>query len=304
MGFSVGFGSKKSSSSGKSTTTFSVDETQEKGILQEALTKAQQNLTTAEQQTLNSLMQSMGLTNTLTSQTQQQQTQQQQNTTQQTSQQAQQQEVVKTSAFADQDIAQIRDILPSIFGQAQQNYATASGANLPQQIAAIQRQLTENTLPGVVAQEAGVGSYNSTSKQFLANDAIARGAELAANLQVEAARTGGQALSPIMQLAEILKGAEQTSQGNTTQNTTGSSTQQQNTVIQQLLEALTSQQQTTQQTQQNTSQQNTTGSQQSTSTEETDALTRENTSTEQDGTSTTKTKGKTKSSGFSAGFSS
>lgn len=175
------------------------------------------------------------------------------------------------SAFADQDLSAIRAVLPQLFGQSMQNFQVASGGALPAQIAAIQRQLTESTLPQIMAGEGAAGSYNATSSRFLANDAIARGAEMAAISQVEAARNAGQATTPLLQLSEILKGAQtsqinvadvlssmtgtqsQTQRGTTasttSQNTTG--TQAQNTQTRQLLDALTSGTQT--------SQQNTTG---------------------------------------------
>lgn len=306
MGFSLGFGSKKSKGSTKNVTDFNVSEDSTTTAIQNAIKQASSTLTSAEQQTLSSLMQSMGITNSLTEQTQQQNTQQSTTGLEQTQQSLQgaEQQNVATSQFAEQDLAKIRELIPGVFAQAQQNYNVASGANLPQQIAAIQRQLSEATLPQIMSQEAGAGAYNMSSTQQLANDAIARGAELAANLQVQAATQSGQALSPVMQLADILKGAQTTQQGTTqnSQTATGTTQTSQQVAIQQLLQALTSQQQTQQNTQQTDSTQNTTGTQTQTTAESDRTQSTEKTNTEQEGTSTSQKKSKGKESGFSIGF--
>lgn len=350
MGFSLGFGSKKGKSSQTTTTDYDVSEVSATDIFSNAFRQATSTLNSTEQQTLNSLLQTMGISNEVQQQFSEQLQQQQSTTTgtslsqqQQATQTAQQttgsenvtqnqqttgqtQESATQTAFADQDIAAIRSVLPAIFGQSMQNFELASGGNLPAQIAAIQRQLSEQILPGIVSQEGMAGAYNSTATAQLANDAIARGAERAALAQVESARTAGQAVSPVMQLAEILKGAEtgmtgttnvlqqmlgQTT-GQTIQNTTGQSTTQQqnvtqtqeqtNTLLQNILNTLTNTQQQTQQTQTGQQTGTTTGSQTQSETSQEQEQTSEDTTTDQEGSSKTVGSSKSKSSGFSLGF--
>ncbi len=291
-------------------------------MIQNAFKQATQEVTGSSTQNLSGLQTSLGLSNT--------QTQQQVSGTQATTQQSLEQgntqtqaltnqqttgtttEAGKQTAFADQDIEAIRALLPGIFGQAAQNFEFASAGNLPAQVEAIQRQLMEQILPGIVAQDSGAGAYNSTSRQILAGDAIARGANQAAIAQVDAARTAGQAVQPITDLAQILKGAEQNTSGssNVLQSLLGSTNTSQISQIQQLLQSLTANQQNTtgstatqNQEQTATNQTSTEQNQQSTaSTEAATTNTSEDSTTSQDGISTTTGKGKSKESGFSLGF--
>lgn len=338
MGFSLGFGSSKGRSS--SNQEYDVSGTENVTQTQTGSESISQTGSGSTSEQMNALMQSLGLSstqmqqlqqsvqNTVEQQTQQQLQQsleQQQQTGSSVTQNAQtqnqaQRENVQQSNFAGQDIEAIRAVLPQLFGQSMENFQTASGGALPQQIAAIQRQLTEATLPQIQSQEAAGGAYNSTSNRFLANDAIARGAELAANLQLEASRTAGQATQPLLQLAEILKGAESSTEGSTDilssllgtsatqtqQNTTtagSTSTTGQTTGTSQSTGSTsttgssTEQNQQTQQTQQDTTGQSTTQQDsQSFTQQELEALS----AFEEEGTSTSS--GRTKSSGFSFGF--
>lgn len=322
MGFSIGFGSKKGKNSGTSTTTFGIDEVSSTDVIQNAFKEATAQVSGTSATNLQSLQNSLGLSNTVTEQV----TQGTQATTQtgtetgvsQTQALTDQQttgqttETAKGSAFAEQDLALIRSTLPAIFGQAANNFAVASGGDLPAQIAAITRQLQEQVLPGIVSQDNQAGAYNTTSRELLANDAIARGAELAAQRQVENARLAGGAISPITDLSNILKGAEtsQTGSTNVLQSLLGSTNTQQLSQTQNVLNALTQNQQQvsgtsatqTQEQQAGSQTSNTTNNQTTNTTELAQTETSEDSTTSQDGTSTTTSKGKAKESGFSLGF--
>lgn len=324
MGFSIGFGSKKGKQSGSSATQFAVSELSSTDIVQNAFKEATAQTLGTSTANVQSLAQSLGIAETVsqqqvsgtqaTTQTSQEtgSTQTQAATQQQTS--GVTTETGKQSAFADQDIALIREVLPGLFEQAANNFAVASGGDLPAQVAAIQRQLSEQVLPGIVSQDTQAGAYNTTSRELLANDAIARGAELAAQRQVENARTAGAAVSPITELSQILKGAEQSSTGSTNvlQSLLGTTNTQQISQLQNVLNALTQNQQsttgtsaTTTQEQQEQQQLSTEQNAQTTqSTETALQTTAEDTATTQSGTSNTQTKGKAKESGFSLGYSS
>ncbi len=322
MGFSIGFGSKKGKNSGTSTTSFGIDEVSSTDVIQNAFKEATAQVSGTSATNLQSLQNSLGISNTVTDQVTQgtQQTSQVGTETgvSQTQALTDQQttglttEAAKGSAFAEQDLALIRSTLPGIFEQSANNFAVASGGDLPAQIAAITRQLQEQILPGIVSQDNQAGAYNTTSRELLANDAIARGAELAAQRQVENARLAGGAISPITDLSNILKGAEtsQTGTTNVLQSLLGATNTQQLSQTQNVLNALTQNQQqvtgtsATQTAEQQAGSQtsNTTNNQTTNTTEVAQTETSEDSATSQDGSSTTTSKGKTKESGFSLGL--
>ncbi len=122
-----------------------------------------------------------------------------------------------TSLFSPEDLELLRSLIGgqanSLEGKTNKFSKEAALADSEGLVQGIARQLSEQILPGIVNQESAGGQYASTSKGFLANDAIARASEAATALQLQTVKDYATIeqlqFAPLFELFGLLKGGQQ-----------------------------------------------------------------------------------------------